>query len=104
MLNFVICEIFGKQYKFVPGQPQNVYWEKESNKKINANILLISEDGKLKIGNPFLKDKVNLKIIEERRGKKITARIYHAKANYRRVIGIKPMMAKLVLDVKKPLD
>ncbi|MDP3973668.1 MAG: bL21 family ribosomal protein [Candidatus Daviesbacteria bacterium] len=103
MLNFVVCEISGKQYKFVPGQPLDVYWEK-GNKDINANVLLISENGKLKIGQPYLKDKINLKMLEEKKGKKITARIYHAKANYRRVTGIKQVMAKLILDVKKPLD
>lgn len=101
MLNYAICEISGKQYKIVPGQTLEVALQKGSDQDIEANVLLVSEDGKLKIGNPFLKEKLLLKRLESGKGEKIRVSKFHAKANYRRTTGYRSKITKVVLPVKK---
>lgn len=101
MLKYAICEILGKQYKVIPHQAFNIDLNKEPKKSIEANVLLIVEDGKLKIGKPYLKEKLNLKSLENVNGKKIRVAKFHAKANWRRVRGFRPKFTRVILDVKK---
>lgn len=101
MLNYAICEISGKQYKVVPNQPLVVGNQSEDLKKIEANVLLFSEDGKIKVGKPYLKEKLSLEVMEHIRGEKIRVSKFHAKANYRRTKGFKSKLTRVVLSVKK---
>lgn len=100
MLNYAICEISGKQYKVFPGKIFAVSLQKESD-DIEANVLLLSDDGKLKIGTPYLKEKLTLKRIEDSKGVKIRVSKFHAKANYRKTIGYRSKITKIMLPVKK---
>ncbi len=100
MLNYAICEISGKQYKVIPGQVLEVGLQKESDQNIEVNVLLLSEDNKLKIGNPYLKEKLTLKRIEDLKGEKIRVSKFHAKANYRRTTGYRSKITKVVLAKK----
>ncbi len=100
MLNYAVCEISGKQYKVIPGQTLEVALQKEADKDIEVNVLLLSEDGKLKIGNPYLKEKLTLKRLEDGKGEKIRVSKFHAKANYRRSTGYRSKISKVVLDKK----
>lgn len=100
MLNYAICEISGKQYKVIPGQALEVALQPESGKGIEVNVLLLSEEGKLKIGNPYLKEKLTLKWIEDLKGEKIRVSKFHAKANYRRTTGYRSKLTKVVLEKK----
>lgn len=99
MLNYAICEISGKQYKVIPGQALEVALQQEA-KDIEVNVLLLSEDSKLKIGSPYLKEKLTLKRIEDTKGPKIRVSKFHAKANYRRTTGYRSKLTKVVLDKK----
>lgn len=101
MLNYVILEIGGKQYKVMPNQPLVVAYQGEDLEKVEANVLLSSEDGTIKVGNPYLKEKLSLNVMEHIRGEKIRVAKFHAKANYRRVTGSKSKLTKLILPVKK---
>lgn len=100
MLNYAICEIEGKQYKIVPNQALNVAYVGDS-KTIEVNVLALMEDAKLKIGKPYLKEKLTLKCLENISGEKIRVAKFHAKANYRRVRGSRSKLTKVILDVKK---
>lgn len=100
MLNYAVCEISGKQYKVVPGKDFTVSLQKEGD-SIEATVLLLSEDGSLKIGTPALKEKLTLTRVEDSKGPKIRVSKFHAKANYRRTIGYRSKVTKLVLPVKK---
>ena len=100
MLNYAVCEISGKQYKVIPGQTLEVALQKGSDKDIEVNVLLLSEDGKLKIGSPYLKEKLALKRVEDGKGKKIRVSKFHAKANYRRTTGYRSKITKVVLANK----
>lgn len=99
MLNYAVCEVSGKQYKIVPGKALEVSLQQDS-KDIEANVLLLSEDDKLQIGNPYLKAKLTLKRIEDIKGKKIRVSKFHAKANFRKTIGFRPKFTKVVLATK----
>lgn len=100
MLNYAVCEISGKQYKVVPGQTFEVSLQQPSD-NIEANVLLLSEDDKLQIGKPFLKEKLTLKRIEDIKGEKIRVSKFHAKANFRKTRGYRSKITKVVLGVKK---
>lgn len=101
MLNYAICEISGKQYKVVPGKEFTVSLLKEPGQDIEVPVLLLSEKDTVKIGNPYLKDKLKLTRIEDTKGPKIRVSKFHAKANFRRTIGYRSKITKLVLAVKK---
>ncbi|MBI2196548.1 50S ribosomal protein L21 [Candidatus Daviesbacteria bacterium] len=101
MLNYTICEISGKQYKVIPGQVLEIALQEGTDPEIEANVLLLSEDGKLKIGKPYLKEKLALKRVEDSKLKKIRISKFHAKANYRRTTGFRAKITKVVLPVKK---
>lgn len=101
MFDYAVCEISGKQYKILPNQPIEVDWLGEESKKIDVSVLLLSEGNKLKVGNPFLKEKLSLEVLEATRGKKIRVAKFHAKANYRKVTGFRSKKTKLVHSVKK---
>ena len=95
MLNYAVCEISGKQYKVVPNKIFEVSLQKEGG-TIEAAVLLLSEDGKLQIGTPYLKEKITLKRVEDSKGTKIKVSKFHAKANYRKTIGYRSKITKLV--------
>lgn len=99
MLDYAICEISGKQYKITPNQPVKVDFL-GNDKDVQAPLLLLSEKGKLKIGTPYLKDKLTLKFLENTKVNKIRVARFHAKANYRRVTGLRGKKTHLVWSVK----
>ena len=101
MLQYAICEIKGKQYKVIPNKAFEVDFFEESGKDIETNVLLLSEDGKIKVGNPYLKEKLTLKRVENTKGKKIRVSKFHAKANYRKTIGARAKLTRVILIVKK---
>lgn len=98
MLNYAICEVSGKQYKVSPGQTFEVSLQKEED-KIEVDVLLLSEDGKLKIGTPYLKDKLAIRKVEDSKGPKIRVSKFHAKANYRKVKGYRSKLTRVIWDL-----
>lgn len=95
MSDYAICQIQGKQYKLTPNLPFEVDLLGEE-KDIEAVVLLLSENGKVKIGTPFLKEKLSLNILENIKGKKIRVAKFHAKANFRKVRGHRAKKTRLV--------
>lgn len=96
MLNYAVCEIGGKQYKLVPGKPVELTLK---NGELNSvKTLFLVEDGKVKLGKPYLKENTKLKILEQVKGEKIRISKFHAKANYRRVRGFRSKITKVVLE------
>lgn len=87
---YVIIESCGKQYKVAEGDV--VFFEKldaEEGKKITFDkVMLVSEDGKVQVGNPYVKGvKVEGKVVAHGKAKKIIVFKMKAKANYRRRYG-----------------
>lgn len=87
---YAIIESCGKQYKVAEGDV--VFFEKldaEEGKKVTFDkIILVSEEGKVQVGNPYVKGvKVEGKVVSHGKGKKIIVFKMKAKKNYRRKQG-----------------
>ena len=87
---YAIIEACGKQYKVAQGDV--VFFEKldtEEGKKVTFDkVILVSEEGKVQIGNPYVKGvKVEGKVISHGKGKKIIVYKMKPKKNYRRKQG-----------------
>ena len=87
---YAIIESCGKQYKVAEGDV--VFFEKldaEEGKKVTFdNVILVSNEGKVQIGNPYVKGvKVDGKVISHGKGKKIIVFKMKPKKNYRRKQG-----------------
>ncbi len=87
---YAIIESCGKQYKVAEGDV--VFFEKldaEEGKKVTfSDVILVSEEGKIQVGNPYVKGvKVEGKVISHGKGKKIIVFKMKPKKNYRRKQG-----------------
>ena len=106
---YAIIESCGKQYKVAQGDV--VYFEKletEEGKKVTfSNVVLLSDDKKVEVGAPYVKGvKVEGKVVEHGKGKKIIVYKYKAKKNYRRTQGhrqpyTKVQITKVALAAEK---
>ena len=87
---YAIIERCGKQYKVAQGDV--VFFEKldaEEGKKVTFDkVILVSEDGKVQVGNPYVKGvKVEGKVVSHGKAKKIIVFKMKPKKNYRRKQG-----------------
>lgn len=87
---YAIIESCGKQYKVTEGDV--VFFEKldaEEGKKVTFDkVILVSDEGKVQVGNPYVKGvKVEGKVVSHGKAKKIIVFKMKAKANYRRKYG-----------------
>ena len=87
---YAIIESCGKQYKVAEGDV--VFFEKldaEEGKKVTFDkVIPVSEEGKVQVGNPYVKGiKVEGKVVSHGKGKKIIVFKMKAKKNYRRKQG-----------------
>lgn len=99
MLTYAVVQIASKQYMMEPGKEYLVDFQGENVEKIEAQVLLKSEDGKVEVGMPALKDSVTLNVVGMKREKKIRVAKFHAKANYRRANGHREIKSRVVLAV-----
>ena len=87
---YAIIEACGRQYKVQEGE--TVYFEKlgeEEGKKVSFDkVVLVSDNGKVQVGNPYVSNvKVEGKVVSNGRGKKILVFKYKAKKNERKTRG-----------------
>lgn len=87
---YAIIESCGRQYKVAEGEV--IFFEKldvEEGKKVTFdNVVLVSDDGKVQVGAPYVKGvKVEGKVVSHGKGKKVLVYKYKAKKNYRRTQG-----------------
>ncbi len=83
---YAVIESCGKQYKVAEGDV--VFFEKldaEEGKKVTFdNVILVSEEGKVQVGAPYVKGvKVEGKVVSHGKGKKIIVFKMKAKKNER---------------------
>ena len=95
---YAVIEACGKQYKVTKGDV--VFFEKldeEEGKKVTFdNVVLLSDDGKVEVGAPYVKGvKVEGKVISHGKAKKIIVFKYKAKKNYRRKQGHRQPFTKV---------
>ena len=87
---YAIIESCGKQYKVAEGDV--VFFEKldaEEGKKVTFdNVILVSEEGKVQVGNPYVKGvKVEGKVVSHGKHKKIVVFKMKPKKNERKKQG-----------------
>ncbi len=109
---YAIIESCGKQYKVSEGDV--VFFEKldvEEGKKVTfSNVVLVSDGQKVEVGTPYVKGvKVEGKVAEHGKGKKIIVYKYKAKKNYRRTKGhrqpyTKVEITKIATTAKKSAE
>ena len=103
---YAVIEACGKQYKVTKGDV--VFFEKldvEEGKKVTFDkVVLLSEEGKVEVGAPYVKGiKVEGKVVAHGKGKKIIVFKYKAKKNYRRKQGHRQPYTKVeITAIKAP--
>ena len=101
---YAVIESCGKQYKVAQGDV--VFFEKldtEEGKKVSFDkVVLVSEEGKVQIGNPYVKGaKVEGKVVAHGKGKKIIVFKMKPKKNYRRKQGHRQPYTKVeITEIK----
>lgn len=99
---YVIVKTGGKQYKAEKGGKLIVEkLEGEVGTKVDlTDVLLVSNDGKVSVGSPFVKGaKVKAEIVRQGKGPKINAFNYKPKKNERKRWGHR--QPETVLEVKE---
>lgn len=101
---YAIIEACGKQYKVAQGDV--VFFEKldnEEGKKVTFDkVILVSDDKKVQVGNPYVKGiKVEGKVVSHGKAKKILVYKYKAKKNYRRTQGHRQPYTKVEITSVK---
>lgn len=104
---YAIIEACGKQYKVVEGDV--VFFEKldtEEGKKVTFDkVMLVSDDNKVQIGNPYVKGvKVEGKVISHGKGKKIIVFKMKPKKNERKKQGHRQPYTKVEITAIKTAE
>ena len=103
---YAIIESCGKQYKVAQGDV--VFFEKldvEEGKKVTFDkVVLVSEEGKVQVGTPYVKGlKVEGKVVSHGKGKKIIVFKMKAKKNERTKQGHRQPYTKVeITAIKAP--
>lgn len=101
---YAIIEACGKQYKVVEGD--TVFFEKldtEEGKKVTFDkVILVSDDKKVQVGNPYVKGvKVEGKVVSHGKGKKIIVFKMKPKKNERKKQGHRQPYTKVEITAIK---
>lgn len=103
-MKYVVVNINGKQYKVSKGEKLSVdkLAAKEGAILEFTEVLLSSDEGKVEIGKPFIKDAlVKAKATEQKLGKKLDVFKFKAKTGYRRKMGFRPHLTTLeITEIK----
>ena len=98
-MKYAVVEIAGRQYLIHPNISFLVN-HLGDKKEIGAQVLLLANENQVELGMPYLKEKLNLNVLEVVKGKKIRVAKYHAKANTRKVRGSTPLFSRVQLNKK----
>lgn len=98
-MRYAVVEIAGKQYLAEPDK-ELVVGNLGDVKSIETDkVLLIADEEKLELGKPYLKGTLKFDVVGVDK-RKIRVAKFHAKANYRRVMGAKNSFSKIKLSDK----
>lgn len=100
-MKYAVVKIGGSQYKVSEGEEIVVdkLQEKEKVKIEFADVLLLVDDKKVKIGDPYIKDaKLKATVLEHFKGEKIRVATYKAKSRYRKVKGFRSRLTRIKID------
>jgi len=98
---YAVIETGNKQYLVNKGDTIDVeLLQVEPGKKVNIeNVLLISDNGHVEIGRPYVKTaKVEAKVLEQIKGEKLTIFKYKNKTRYHRKTGHRQKLTRLIIE------
>lgn len=97
-MKYAVIRLQGHQYKV--SEKDEILVDLMSEEKPTAEVLMVSDEGEIKLGDPTLKEaKVTLKVVEPIvKGEKIFIAKYKAKSRYRRRTGFRPKYTKLLVQ------
>jgi len=101
-MKYAVVKIQGMQFKVSEGDQLavNRLPGKEGEKVEFAEVLLVKEDGQVKIGRPVVKgSQVTAKVTKQFLGPKLDIFKFKAKTGYRRKMGFRPQ--KTLIQVEK---
>lgn len=98
---YAVIETGGKQYRVQEGD--TIFVEKiEANEGDTVEfdkVLLVSNEGKVTVGNPVVENaKVEANVVEQGKGKKIIVFKYKAKKNYKKKQGHRQPYTKVKIE------
>ncbi len=99
-MKYAVIKTGGKQYKVSEGDIIEVdRLALEKDDKVNFDeVLLMVNDGNVKIGKPFLTEKVEGKVLENIKGDKVRVSKFKAKVRYRKVMGFRASLTKVQIE------
>ncbi len=100
-MKYAIVKVNGSQIKVKEGDQVEITRSpiKDGEKTELTEVLLYNNEGKLKIGNPYLKEvKVEAKCLKHFLGEKLMVRKFKAKTGYRRKTGFRAQRTLLLID------
>ncbi len=98
IMKIAVIKTGGKQYKVKTGQILKVEkLDKKDGEKVKFETLMVADvDGKeVNLGKPSLGEKVEGKVLEQGRGKKISVIKYKNKTRYKRNLGHRQAFTKV---------
>lgn len=103
-MKYAVVNINGSQCKVAEGDKLTVSklpFEEGKTQEF-PEVLLLSDNGKIKIGKPFLKDVlVKVKITKHLLGEKLDIFKFKAKTGYRKKQGFRPRLTNLeIIEIK----
>lgn len=106
-MKYAVIKSGGKQYRVCEGdiiEVDRLSFDKDQKASF-SEVLLLVNDGQIKIGKPFLPDvKVTGKVLDQLKGKKIRVSKFKAKARYRRVMGFRPSLTRVQIEKSFNID
>lgn len=100
-MKYAVIKTGGKQYKVSEGDVIEVdrLVDEKNGKLTFDEVLLKVSDSSVKIGTPFVKgEKVEAKLVEQKKGDKIRVSKFKAKVRYRRVNGFRASLSKVLIE------
>lgn len=96
---FAIIETGSKQYKVQKGDIIEVELLEAKDHVIFDNVLLVSGDGKVDVGTPYVKGaKVAAKVLGDFKDDKVTTFKFRHKVNYHRTIGHRQNFTRVQIE------
>ncbi len=99
-MKYAVIKTGGKQYKVSEGdviEVDRLALEKDGKVVFDEVLLSVSDSG-VKIGKPFLTDKVEGKVLDQIKGDKVRVSKFKAKARYRRVTGFRASLTQVEIE------
>ncbi len=98
MSKYAVIRLQGKQYRVSEGD--EILVDKMTDLKAEPEVLLVSNEGKVEVGKPVIKNvKVKVKVLSEmEKGEKLEIYKFKAKSRYRRHTGFRAQYTKLLIE------